>query len=874
LKIHKDTNSLQKYFSWKYSKSILLTFVFFTVGIAVGLSGLPGYVKANFFVLNSLKLVNLLTVFNDLEDIDVQISAKNVNQLNLIRETALKNNQLSSNINRFVPAKISFRGNTYEAKVRIKGDLSDHWDSDKVSYRIKLKDDRNILGMTEFSVQQPNTRENTNQWLFLETLRLEKLLAVEYKFINLSVNGKSHGIYAMEECFTKEFIESKNRRDGVVVSFDEELYWEKYLNQNNTISWEDVYKSSKLNVRDQSRVVSSEYLNQQKDLAFRLLNDLRIKNTSADKVFDAEKLGKFLAICRIWNAEHALMLQNINFYLNPMTCLLEPIGFDGMPGTDLEAPYSLFDGGRIKNSWFNQALQSNEIAKQYVKHLNMYSDISFVEKLTNSLKDKDDFYRTLLLRNLIFGSASDIWSSDKSLLRCNIWDILYNRCELIQKELNASIPLIVEAEMLEDSLDIMKVYLENLLNKPVEIHGIKFLNNDEIEEIPSNKFNDINSTITISGTNFSKIDNSLLFQVDLSEYNSSQVGNIFIVVSKLGNKNLKQIETSVIKSGIKLNQLPLNGFNSENFKDILQVVGEEIIFKSGVHQIDKSINIPHGYTVFIPPGTTLKFSLNTYFCTGSAIHANGKKDNPIVFTSAGEWWPGLLLLNAQEVSIFQNVEFSNTVGVGNHFNLKGTNRSGWNLTGGITMLNTNMEFLDCRFVSSHAEDALNVFNSNFELKGCQFLKSASDAFDSDFSKGKISLCLFRDIGGDALDFSGSETTILDTNCSNIEDKCISVGEKSVVKVFRSQLRNSSFGIVSKDNSQVIADNISISDAKIADLAAFQKKNIFGPAKILISNLKSKNTIKLAMPQSRSKITIDDVDFPTENYSALDLYQEQ
>ena len=137
------------------------------MGIAVGLSGLPGYIKANFFVLNSLKLINSFTVFNDLENIDVQISAKNVNQLNLIRETALKNNQLSSNINRFVPAKISFRGNTYEAKVRIKGDLSDHWDSDKVSYRIKLKDDKNILGMTEFSVQQPNTRENTNQWLFL-----------------------------------------------------------------------------------------------------------------------------------------------------------------------------------------------------------------------------------------------------------------------------------------------------------------------------------------------------------------------------------------------------------------------------------------------------------------------------------------------------------------------------------------------------------------------------------------------------------------------------------------------------------------------------------------------------------------------------------
>ena len=874
MKIYKDNDSLKKYFPLKYSKSILLVFSVFTVGIAIGLSGLPGFINANVYVLRSLKLVDAFTVSNDLNNLDIHISAKNVNQLNLIREIALRENQLPQEINRFVPAKISHKGKIYEAKVRLKGDLSDHWDSEKVSYRIKIKNNRNILGMTEFSVQQPNTRENSNQWLFLKTLKLEQLLAVEYKFINLSVNGKSHGIYAMEECFTKEFIESKNKRDGVVISFNEDLFWEKYRNPSTSISWDNVYKSSKLEVRESSRVMSSEYLTQQKDLAFKLMRDFIQKKLAGEEIFNPEKLGKFFAICRIWNAEHALKLQNINFYLDPMTCRFEPIGFDGMPGISITPPYSLFNGGRIKNNWVNQALKSKEIATNYNKYLNLYSDIVFRRNLANLLKDQDDRFRSLLLRNLFLSSASDIWSSDKSLLRCNIWNILDERCELIQKELNSSLPLVVEAEMPENSSGIMEVYIENLLNQPIEIHGIKFLNNKAVEEIPSNKFNDINSTITISGTNFSKIDNSLLFQVDLSEYNSSQVGNIFILVSKLGNKNLKQIETSVIKSRIKLNQLPFKKFNSEDFKDILQVVGEEIIFKSGVHQIKKSINIPHGYTVFIPSGTTLKFSYNTYFCTRSAIQAKGNKGNPIVFTSTGEWWPGLMLINVHDVSIFENVEFSNTVGVGNHFNLKGTNRSGWNLTGGVTVLNTNTEFLDCRFVSSYAEDSLNVFNSNFELKGCQFFKSASDAFDSDFSKGKISSCSFRDIGGDALDFSGSETTILDTNCSNIEDKCISVGEKSVVKVFRSQLRDSSFGIVSKDNSQVIADNISISDARIADLAAFQKKNIYGPANIDISNLTSKNTKKLAMPQTRSKITIDDLGVPTENYSVLDLYQEQ
>ena len=83
-------------------------------------------------------------------------------------------------------------------------------------------------------------------------------------------------------------------------------------------------------------------LSKQKEIALNLLRGLKEKKLEGHQVFDSELLGKFLAICRIWNAEHALLVHNINFYLNPLTCLLEPIGFDGMPGVQIERPFCYF----------------------------------------------------------------------------------------------------------------------------------------------------------------------------------------------------------------------------------------------------------------------------------------------------------------------------------------------------------------------------------------------------------------------------------------------------------------------------------------------------------------------------------------------------
>ena len=193
-------------------------------------------------------------------------------------------------------------------------------------------------------------------------------MAVRYKFVNLTINGKSMGVYAMEEHFSKELAESQKRRDGVMISFDEYRYWKNLDAPLTSAQLASSYQSAEINIRNNKRTQESPLLLKQKVTAINLLRGFQEKKLHGDEVFSPDKLGRFLAICRLWNAEHAFLLHNINFYYDPITSRLEPIGFDGMPLSYVTAPYCYFSAGEIPDNC--QPCLRSQIAKSYVKHLN------------------------------------------------------------------------------------------------------------------------------------------------------------------------------------------------------------------------------------------------------------------------------------------------------------------------------------------------------------------------------------------------------------------------------------------------------------------------------------------------------------------------
>ena len=193
------------------------------------------------------------------------------------------------------------------------------------------------------------------------------------------------------------------------------------------------------------------------------------------------------------------------------------------------------------------------------------------------------------------------------------------------------------------------------------------------------------------------------------------------------------------------------------------------------------------------------------------------------------------------------------------------------LTGGMTFHQSNVDFLNCKFSGSSSEDALNLISADFRMLGCSFRDVSSDAFDGDFVHGLIKDCHFEKVGGDAIDLSGSEVSIEDVHALAVSDKGLSAGEGSFVRISNAYFKDVDFAIVSKDLSEVKASKIKVRDARKSALAAYQKKEVFGSAKIEINELDLEKIGKRHLAQTGSSISLNGEILDTVELKVDSLY---
>ena len=116
-----------------------------------------------------------------------------------------------------------------KSKVRLKGTYLDHAIGDKWSFRIKLKNKKTLYGMNRFSLHNPLTRMWLSEWLYHKALRYSDLMYLEYKFLDLHINGKYIGIYALEEFMHANLIKKTKRRDGILLREHNLLFNQKKI---------------------------------------------------------------------------------------------------------------------------------------------------------------------------------------------------------------------------------------------------------------------------------------------------------------------------------------------------------------------------------------------------------------------------------------------------------------------------------------------------------------------------------------------------------------------------------------------------------------------------------------------------------------------
>ena len=178
------------------------------------------------------------------------------------------------------------------------------------------------------------------------------------------------------------------------------------------------------------------------------------------------------------------------------------------------------------------------------------------------------------------------------------------------------------------------------------------------------------------------------------------------------------------------------------------------------------------------------------------------------------------------------------------------------LYGSLNLFNTTADIINCSFSKIDSEDGVNFISSRYLIKNVKFEELSGDAIDIDFGSGQIINSLFKNIGNDGVDLSGTESFLKNLEFVNISDKIISVGENSNVQILNLKGTNSFVGVASKDGSKTIVQEVEFNGVNIP-FASYIKKLSYEAANLDVKKISTLKTFEaLGLKDENSEIFID------------------
>jgi len=785
----------------------------------------------------------------DRKNISININFRNYEKLRLKRKIAIENGYLKSSDKDWVPGKINYNEKTINVDLRLKGILFDHWEHDNNwSYRIKVKGDETLFGMKKFSIQHPRTRGYLDEYIFHQLLKYTGLISLRYDFISVQINGVDQSIYALEENFDKILIENNNRREGPILRFDPDIF---VHNTHQGIE-PSIFFGTAIIPYNEKKYYSDPNFKGLFDFARTQLEKFRQGQLKTSEVFDIEKLSKFLAILDLIGNPHAGHLANLRFYFNPITQLIEPVGYDNGKiylMSQVSKNKLLGENRRIKvsekstykSNWLDSVFGDEIFFEKYIQALNEISNNSF---LNNFFIKNDDLIKDHL--NKLHKSYP--WYNFSN-------QILYKNQDFIKEVLNPEKNLHVYLKKINEKDNIHHLSIQNIHSFPKEIIGI------EVNGGSKSFFG--NSRIIQPRLVDNNLDDHILEIPILKDFNQSSFSNANIIYRQIGNKTSEKERIYPWQKTVDdLNNIYLADKKLESLRKNFISVNDTlrtIHIKRGSWEVSNSIIIPKGYSVFMYDSTNINLINGSKILSFSPIFFIGTPENPIYFYSKDRSGQGLVIINANKTSRLENVVFqylSNPKGLRD-----------MNLTGSVTFYQSPVKLTNSIFSNNNSEDALNIISSKFEIDNVRFENIKFDAFDGDFVNGTLANSMFFNCNNDAIDFSGSVVNIKNIKINVVGDKAISIGENSSVKLNNIEIINAKIGIASKDLSKIIAKKINIRDSEIG-LTAYKKKAQFGPGEITIDDYSHNHLKNNYLLENESVIHINGLKQKT---NSVDLY---
>jgi hypothetical protein len=801
------------------------------------------FVKTNFAetATNYFKSLNVTpeNLYIDIEHIPSQNLAYQREMVIKHGRIALPNNQFQ-----YVKGEIRHKNKTMEIGIRPKGDVvDDHMNEENWSFRVKIKGNNSLFGMKKMSFHRPISRQYIHEWIFMKALQAEKIISLRYKFVNVTLNGKDLGIYALEEHFNSELISANKHREGVIVKFDEDLMYQESSYQRTKESYVKSFRASSNDAFKISKIREKPELFQQFKIAISLLEQFKNKALKTSDVFDLDTMAKHAALSDIMGAHHGMNWHNRRFFYNPVTSRLEPIGFDAdiypellpisylylnLPMWGDRMGFHMYSG----QGSFNYLLWSDYVFfERYLHFLEKFSQPSYLENLFNTIHKELDKNLSIIHKDAPYYSyRSSLFYENQDYIRKLLYptkgirayqnEFNKNRIQLEVGNLH-NLPM----ELLYISykgtiIPIKKTILKRIkLSEPIQYRILNFSIPDEIIKLTDDK-NKIKVHYKILGT--------------------SKKREEFVIPWPRVNRDL--VRQSLFQEK--------ENFDQFDFLDV-SLSKQKIWFKIGKWKLNKNLIIPAGFTLIAKEGVELDLLNSAKILSYSPLYFVGSMNSPVVVKSSDLTGQGIVVIGAGKKSKLENVIFKK---------LSAPKQSGWELPAAISFYESPVEISYVQFIDNHnSDDFLNIIRSKFKIEHSFFTNTFSDALDIDFSEGTIlnssfTACGKNDSNGDCLDLSGSKVHIQNILIDGASDKGLSVGEESTMTADQILIKNTRYAVVSKDLSELNINSIDIESSNTG-FVVFKKKVQFGPASIVVKKYTLKDVQTPYLVEKKSTLIL-------------------
>ncbi len=765
----------------------------------------------------------------------ISIADADLKTLKDYQQQARKKGIISDDFKDYFPIHILRDNDSLAAEMRLKGDWTDHIGTGKASYRIKMSDSCSYNNLMSFSIQHPQTRNYLHEWFVHRWCEREGLLATRYDFVPVEINGEYWGIYALEEHFDKQVIESHHRREGPILKIDESGYWALLADTTCKTIGKRIpyYESATVTLFKENRTMKSEVLFNQFKNASILVERFKNFDLNPEDLFDLDQLAKYFAILDVANVHHALAWHNFRFYYNPVTAKLELIGFDMQPALEPKRDLNMLELMRIpEEKKFNEfMLERNLYASEkfrtlYFEYVRVFSSESYLDDLFSILSSEIETKEKVLALEYPDFQFDHKFYYDKARRNQSNLDSIARLSEFVpfgnkpyQAEVKEYTPhldafnqpdLGIKAWVSANESGKFNVYIENYHLNDVTLLGYSIEGAKDslisVEKIQMKAFTRLTSMVT--------------FETELSE---APERIHYLVSNDPGNVNKRKVFPWPKPSGKNPRTELEEKFNPACA--LYTIKGDSLFFKPGEWKIERLMYFPADYKVAFPAGSHFDFVTSGGFIFNNNVTMAGRTDNGITFTSSDTSSNGVTILNADTV-VVRNVKMTN---------LSTLNYKGWQLTGAFTIYEGFADIDGLEISDNFCEDAFNTIRCGINVRNLSIFNTSGDAYDADFCNGIVHSSEIHHTYNDCIDFSGSIVDIWNMKLHHSGDKGVSAGEGSTLRFSDSEISDAVIGVASKDGAKLYVNAVFFSRMNFGAMT-YTKKPEYDPSYLQIDDV--------------------------------------